>query len=275
MGMLSQLLFEPAAGQTRGWRYAMSNEPSWRAAQVVEPVRIGGLAVERLGVTRRIARRGTRLTVMLSVVGHVMALVAVALLVQSRADDAGNEPTAVQLVFVPGPVAAPVGSQTAVAAPVVVPPERQAIVPATAVTVPPPSLAEIATPLTVPQSVATAEPDAVALPVPPLPPAEPPAPAKPHLVARPTPERMIVAQQSTAQPTTQSMIAGSVSFGAAAQIIPPRPVAGMDTNRAPVYPELARRRGEQGRVLLRVNVSTDGTPLEVAGYWGYAGFTDT
>jgi len=76
---------------------------------------------------------------------------------------------------------------------------------------------------------------------------------------------MIAARsQSEAPPTTQSMIAGSLSFGGAAQIIPPRPVAGMDTNRAPVYPELSRRRGEQGRVLLRVNVSTDGMPLEVA-----------
>jgi periplasmic protein TonB len=37
----------------------------------------------------------------------------------------------------------------------------------------------------------------------------------------------------------------------------------METNRAPVYPESARRRGEQGRVMLQVSVSTDGTPLEV------------
>jgi protein TonB len=38
----------------------------------------------------------------------------------------------------------------------------------------------------------------------------------------------------------------------------------METNRAPTYPEVARRRGEQGRVMLRVSVSPDGMPLEVA-----------
>jgi protein TonB len=37
----------------------------------------------------------------------------------------------------------------------------------------------------------------------------------------------------------------------------------METNRAPVYPERALRHGEQGRVMLRVSVSADGTPIEV------------
>jgi protein TonB len=47
-------------------------------------------------------------------------------------------------------------------------------------------------------------------------------------------------------------------------IIPPRPVAGMATNRAPAYPESARRRSEEGGVMLRVGVAADGTPIEVA-----------
>lgn len=264
MGMLSQLFFEPSAGQTRGWRHAMSNEPSWRPAQPIEPVRIGQQAAQGLGVTRRFTRGATSRTVTVSALGHVLALVAVALFAQSHTNDAGNEPTGVQLIFEPAP-ASPVESQTAVAVPVALPPELQAAVPAVTAAAPPPPAAEIPAPRPVPQSVAAAEPAAVALPLPPLPPTEPPAPAKPRLVARPTPERMIAARsQSEAPPTTQSMIAGSLSFGGAAQIIPPRPVAGMDTNRAPVYPELSRRRGEQGRVLLRVNVSTDGMPLEVA-----------
>jgi protein TonB len=38
----------------------------------------------------------------------------------------------------------------------------------------------------------------------------------------------------------------------------------METNRAPVYPEIARQRGEQGRVVLRVSVSAGGMPLGVA-----------
>jgi len=46
-------------------------------------------------------------------------------------------------------------------------------------------------------------------------------------------------------------------------LIPPRPVAGMETNRAPAYPEMALRRHEAGRVMLRVSVSAHGRPLEV------------
>jgi protein TonB len=37
----------------------------------------------------------------------------------------------------------------------------------------------------------------------------------------------------------------------------------METNRAPVYPQSALRRGEQGNVMLRVSVSADGAPLTV------------
>jgi TonB family protein len=37
----------------------------------------------------------------------------------------------------------------------------------------------------------------------------------------------------------------------------------MQTNRAPIYPATALRRGEQGRVMLRVAVSVDGTPIDV------------
>jgi protein TonB len=61
----------------------------------------------------------------------------------------------------------------------------------------------------------------------------------------------------------QSPEPGTASTTETAAVIPPRPVAGMETNRAPDYPEIARRRGEQGRVLLRVSVSADGTPLGV------------
>lgn len=49
----------------------------------------------------------------------------------------------------------------------------------------------------------------------------------------------------------------------AATVIPPRPVAGIENNRAPGYPEMARRRGEQGRVMLRVNVASNGIPEDV------------
>ena len=46
-------------------------------------------------------------------------------------------------------------------------------------------------------------------------------------------------------------------------LIPARPIRGSVANRDPAYPDAARRRGEQGRVMLRVNVSADGRPVSV------------
>jgi periplasmic protein TonB len=61
------------------------------------------------------------------------------------------------------------------------------------------------------------------------------------------------------------MVAGVTSRPVAtAPVIPPRLVAGSETNQAPTYPESARRRGEEGAVMVRVSVSADGMPLEVS-----------
>ena len=38
----------------------------------------------------------------------------------------------------------------------------------------------------------------------------------------------------------------------------------MELDRPPAYPEMARRRGQQGRVVLHVNVSAEGMPVTVA-----------
>ena len=62
---------------------------------------------------------------------------------------------------------------------------------------------------------------------------------------------------------TRSASLGSAPPAMTAPLVPPRPVAGTDINRAPTYPEIARRRGDQGRVILRVSVSAEGTPLAV------------
>ena len=62
---------------------------------------------------------------------------------------------------------------------------------------------------------------------------------------------------------TRSASLGSAPPAVTAPLVPPRPVAGTDTNRAPTYPDVARRRGDQGRVILRVSVSAEGTPLAV------------
>ncbi len=37
----------------------------------------------------------------------------------------------------------------------------------------------------------------------------------------------------------------------------------MEFDRPPVYPEVARRRGQQGRVVLEVSVSAEGMPVSV------------
>lgn len=71
--------------------------------------------------------------------------------------------------------------------------------------------------------------------------------------------------QSTAPDMSSSP---QVPVAPAAQVpsplIPPRPVAGMADNRPPIYPESARRRQQQGRVIVRVAVSADGAPVNAS-----------
>ena len=47
-------------------------------------------------------------------------------------------------------------------------------------------------------------------------------------------------------------------------IVPPRFDAAYLSNPAPVYPSASKRMGEEGRVLLRVQVGVDGRPTEVS-----------
>jgi periplasmic protein TonB len=65
-------------------------------------------------------------------------------------------------------------------------------------------------------------------------------------------------------PSVQPPAADTTTAAAMAPLVPARPVAGMETDRPPTYPEIARRRGEQGRVLLRVAVSPAGLPVNVS-----------
>ena len=54
-----------------------------------------------------------------------------------------------------------------------------------------------------------------------------------------------------------------MAAAALAPMLPAHPVAGMELDRPPTYPENARRRGQQGRVVLQVNVSPEGLPVAV------------
>ncbi len=49
-----------------------------------------------------------------------------------------------------------------------------------------------------------------------------------------------------------------------APVLPPQPIGGLASNRKPDYPPAARLRGQQGLVVLRVEVSAAGAPLSIA-----------
>lgn len=85
----------------------------------------------------------------------------------------------------------------------------------------------------------------------------------PKLVSPKTPilpvEPVVVAAPETAPPSvTQSIAQPSNPAQQADAYQPPRSSAAYLRNPAPVYPTLSRRLGEQGRVLLRVQVTVDG-----------------
>jgi protein TonB len=68
-------------------------------------------------------------------------------------------------------------------------------------------------------------------------------------------------QADPAPPAEVPQVVATVSEPA--PIEPPRFNANYLNNPAPAYPRLSRRMGEEGRVLLRVQVSTAGTPAQV------------
>ncbi len=179
---------------------------------------------------RRSALRGWGIA--LSVLAHAAVLGSVAIFLASRAVPTEPPPeTAIVLVFAPPP---PEPSPTAVQA---------ASVPDFA-----PPAAEASTPK--PPPVAEEQVEQAFLPVAPVPVSRPRAIPAPHRVPVPA--------------ATQPLANTESATAAPAPMMPARPVAGMESDRPPSYPEAARRRGEQGRVVLRVDVSADGLPLDVS-----------
>jgi periplasmic protein TonB len=210
------------------------------------------VAQDRLDKTRR---RSSVAWGIVSVLGHGVLTVVLLTVVQPPMREASTPYGGISMVFadVVGPapalMAAPPLSD---AAPDPAPPSP-----------------DVARPLAV---VATAEPSLQTKPIspqqtPPIaampqrpPPA--PAPAQPTPAARtpitaPHPRANRVASGAPAE--ADVLTAGQPR---AAAILPPRPIAGMATNRPPRYPESARRRQEQGRVMVRVSVAIDGTPTD-------------
>ena len=113
-------------------------------------------------------------------------------------------------------------------------------------------------------------------PPPPLPePTPKPTPPPPEPTPEPVPEEIVTAKESpeVAQPTPESTPIATPKptpkpeprlqkSKPAAALNVPKPV--VIQNTPPSYPEIARRNGWEGRVLVRVEVSPEGRPISTA-----------
>jgi protein TonB len=111
-----------------------------------------------------------------------------------------------------------------------------------------------------PQTLAVPETPAVPVPTPP---ARPSHAAHSSHHAAPLPAQTRPTPPGQTHQTPPGQVGASQAVATTALFIPPSPVAGMETNRAPIYPPSSLRRGEQGDVMLDVSVSADGTALAV------------
>jgi periplasmic protein TonB len=233
---------------------------------IVRP--IAGEAVDLAMAERRDIRRRhdhartLKFPAVLSVLAHAAVLLTAILLLPGRMEPPAMPPeSSIALVFAPAPAALPSAADVA-PAPVEEPHET-----ATTEPTPPPVQPEPPPPTPLPTPP---EPEQEAQPVPaePPPPVQKPSPKQPATARAhraPSPPNASRTPSQPASPSEQASAAvGSAGPTVTAAIVPPRPVAGMETNRAPIYPEIARRRGEEGRVMLRVDVSADGMPLDVS-----------
>ncbi|HEX7966905.1 MAG TPA: energy transducer TonB, partial [Stellaceae bacterium] len=153
----------------------------------------------------------------------------------------------------PAPLPASEPPPSVAAAPVPIPEPDPVPPPQPAEPEPAPQLAE---PETIPSpQLAEPEPAPVELPKPP-----PPKPVVKPRSAAATP----IHPPPSASPLAEPRMAAMAPPVAAAPVLPPQPISGLAGNRKPDYPAEARRRGQQGRVVLRVEVSAAGTPLGVS-----------
>lgn len=104
-------------------------------------------------------------------------------------------------------------------------------------------------------------------------PPRPKAPApqiKPRALPRPTPAPPVVAARSEAPaaaeappPVEKPVPAAPPAPAAQPAFVEPRFDAAYLDNPAPVYPPISRRNGEEGKVVLRVQVEADGRPSQI------------
>jgi protein TonB len=201
------------------------------------------------GSDRTVRRRHVALAV--SLLAHGSTLLAIVCLLQRVVLPAPSPEPSIAMVFAPAatlvdatpapagpPIAEPPPVEQASPSPVAPEPKVEETAPA----IPPP--VEQAAPL---PAASEPEVEQAAPAVPPPVPVQHPAPRPSVHASRP-------AIASLSAPAAVAI----------APLLPAHPVAGMDRDRPPAYPEMARRRGQQGRVVLQVNVSAEGMPVTVA-----------
>ena len=191
-----------------------------------------------------------------SCAAHAVVILALALLMERAVTTTPPVPLpTVPLVFATAE-APPVPATTEPPPAAPSPPPEAAEPPPPPEAVAPPPPPEAVAPPPPPEAVAPPPPVTAAVPPKPRPAVRHPA----HTVARaaPTPPVTQAAPAVPAAPSAPQVAALS------APLIPPRPLAAAAGNRAPAYPESARRRRESGRVMLRVAVSAEGRATEVA-----------
>jgi protein TonB len=197
---------------------------------------------------------------------HAAAIVALLLLLPKSLDRV-RAPAVVAVTMELAPDNRVASIHAAQAAPVPMPEKPEALPsPAAPISAPLPTEEP---PSVTPPQVTTLAPAAVS-PVPPpspAPKAEMPKQSPPSPQAATARDRSVPVQHAARSPASAhpATTADAPAVPAAvAALIPPRPVAGMSSNRPPIYPEGARRRGIQGRVLLRISVSAEGAPVAVS-----------
>jgi periplasmic protein TonB len=185
----------------------------------------------------------------LSLLVHGAAIVGLLTIVQPPKIEAPAPDAGISMVFANVTPTAPIPSEPVQPEPILPEP----VPPGTILPEPPPEavLPEAVLPEAVaPEALTERQPAPVPVPVAP---ARSTRPARPEAAPRQRTDARNGAPPASVAPAAPSRVA---------PIIPPRPVAGMADNRPPRYPESARRRQEQGRVMVGVSVATDGTPID-------------
>jgi len=168
-----------------------------------------------------------------------------------------DSPTIIRVVFEPAPAPepGPAPGRDVQAVPAMTAPEP--VLAETEAVEPPAAPPDISAPIAVaPKPAEVSQPSVTfAPPVPPRKPALAHAPNQHPLSRSPAP--------TAVPPATASEELAMRPPGAGPAATPPRPTTAFGTNAKPDYPAEAQRRGWQGRVVLRVEVSPAGSPLSV------------